>query len=304
MYPDYQSLVLKAYQAKKAENTLSLRLRSPSPAQIRDECIAVCAERYRAKDEPVLRTFFGKRDDPAGYIQAIKKHDTDRFKPLINYLRGQVLKTDQKNIELLAWLINFEPRPFQWGKKYDAGEAKPEDGEEEKAGVEEEKEEDKEEVATGGDDDSGRSPEVMTMFQRISGKPAPVSKNRIFITLSFLIIFIGGGAYWLLSRRAPKIVLTGKESCMYWAGDHYQPVSCNQKFKDTLIVALDSMKLLYFKKITRPDTITGMAKGHVWYVKVEEGIEFYTSDGYHPVYHQKRLRPLTDYIIYKYVHRN
>ncbi|WP_142683501.1 hypothetical protein [Chitinophaga polysaccharea] len=297
MYPDYQSLVLKDYQEKKAGNALSLRLRSPTPAQIRDECIAVCEERYQAKDEQVLRTFFGKRDDVAGYILAIRKHDTDRFKPLVNYLRGQVASTDQKNTELLAWLINFEPRPFQLGKKYDAAGAGPEL-------TEEEKEEEEQEAVTGKVDKSGTNVGVMKMFEHVPEKAKPGSKNRVIIILAFLIIFIGSGSYWLLNRKPSKIVLTGKESCMYWAGDHYEPVSCNQKFKDTLVVALDSVMLHRFKKITKPDTITGRAKGYVWYVKVDEGIEFYTSDGYHPIYHQKRLRPLTDYIIYKYVRPN
>lgn len=297
MYPDYRLLVLKDYQEKKAGNALSLRLRSPSPAQLRDECIAVCEERYLRKDEPVLRTFFGKKDDVAGYIQAIKNHDTDKFKPLVNYLRGQVSSTDQKNIELLAWLINFEPRPFQLGKKYDAAGAAPEDDEEEK-------EEREREVVTEIMKGNGENVGVMRMFQHVPGKQKPGSKNRAIIILAFLIMFIVGGSYWLLKDKAPKIVLTGKESCMYWAEDHYEPVSCNQKFKDTLIVALDSVKLHQFKKITQPDTITARAKGHVWYVKVDNGIEFYTSDGYHPIYHQKRLRPVTDYIIYKYVRPN
>lgn len=230
-----------------------------------------------------------------GYIEAIKNHHINKFKPLVNYLKGQVLNTDQKNTELLAWLINFEPRPFQHGKKYDGAEPER---------VQEEKEEEEKEVVVERADNSGENVGVMTMFQRVPEKTKPGPKNRAIIILAFLIIFIGGGSYWLLHRRAPKIVLTGNESCMYWAGDHYQPVSCNQKFKDTLVVALDSVMLHQFKKITQPDTITARAKGHVWYVKVDDGIEFYTSDGYHPIYHQKRLRPLTDYIIYKYVRPN
>jgi len=293
MYIDYQSLVLKDYQEKKAGNALSPRLESPSPAKIKEECIAVCEERYRAKDEQVLRTFFGKKDDLAGYIQAIKKHDNDKFKPLVNYLRGMVANTDRKNIELLAWLINFEPRPFQQGKKYDTAGTAPVDEEEREREV-------VTEIMKGNRENVG----VMRMFQHAPGKQKPGSKNRAIIILAFLIMFISGGFYWLLKDKAPKIVLTGKESCMYWAEDHYEPVSCNQKFKDTLIVALDSVRLRQFKKITQPDTITARAKGHVWYVKVDNGIEFYTSDGYHPIYHQKRLRPVTDYIIYKYIRSN
>jgi len=89
---------------------------------------------------------------------------------------------------------------------------------------------------------------------------------------------------------------------MFWAGDHYQSISCTQHFVDTLVVALDSEKIIHFKKITRPDTITLNAVGCVWYVKYRGDIEYYTSDGFHPIDPQLRLKPITPYMIRKYIH--
>ncbi len=88
---------------------------------------------------------------------------------------------------------------------------------------------------------------------------------------------------------------------MFWDEDHYQPISCKQH-GDTLVVALDSNKLVHFRKITQPDTITTNAIGTIWYVKYRKGYEFYTADGYHPIDPQLRLRPITEYIIRNHIH--
>ncbi|WP_315823473.1 hypothetical protein [Paraflavitalea speifideaquila] len=61
---------------------------------------------------------------------------------------------------------------------------------------------------------------------------------------------------------------------MYWAGDHYQPVPCNQKVPNTLVVALDTLLIKNFRKITQPDTITNRAIGLVWYSKINNKVEF------------------------------
>lgn len=89
---------------------------------------------------------------------------------------------------------------------------------------------------------------------------------------------------------------------MYWAKDHFQPIPCNQPVPNTLVVALDTVRVKNFKKITRPDTITNRAKGNVWYSKIDNEIEFFTTGGEHPVVIGRRLKPISDYIIDKYIH--
>lgn len=312
MFIDYQQLVFQDYQEKKANNAISSRLISPTPAQIKEECIAVCRDRYLKKDEACLERFFGKRGDQAAYMQAIEKHETDKFKPLANYLKSKVGTTEHKNTELLSWLINFEPRPFEYGKRYIVEPEK----EEMKVAVEQ-IEEDKEngtEVLlelNGQDIIKSEEKEVLVVGEQIEEEGEnngtqeaseffKESKPNLKILpagiLILLIISVGACVYLLLRPIGPQ-------GCMYWAGDHYEPVSCNQKFGDKLVLALDSTKLHHFKRITEPDTITWKSKGSVWYVKVNDRIEFYTSDGFHPVQLEKRLRPVTDYIIYKYVYQ-
>ncbi len=49
------------------------------------------------------------------YLNHIRGFETDKFKPLDNYLKGHTERTDDKNLELLAWLIDFRHRPHIYG---------------------------------------------------------------------------------------------------------------------------------------------------------------------------------------------
>ena len=123
--------------------------------------------------------------------------------------------------------------------------------------------------------------------------PDSSGKRRIFIA-AFLLFFITISAY-LLWRGTPG------EGCMYWTGYRYETVACNKKMEGIIVIARDNDKLQHFEKITCPDTITLKALGHVWYSKINNKPEFFTADGYHPVQIQYHLKPLTKYMIEKYV---
>ena len=117
MFADYKAQVILFYKKKRTSGALSLNLLHSTPAKLRAECVAVISERYLNKDENTLKLFFGSKSDMTAYIQAIRKFDADKFKPLDNFLKGITNDTDDKNIELLALLINFEPRPYQFNQR-------------------------------------------------------------------------------------------------------------------------------------------------------------------------------------------
>lgn len=227
MFIDYKKLVFQDYQRKKLANAIPLNLIYPTSAKIKVECLAACTLRYNKKDAKGLKTFFGHYDDKAGCLKAITRCATDKFKPLANFLKATTSDTDIKNIELLAWLIDFKLRPFEFGRKYDAKEYKYNDS--------------------------------------------------------------------LLNTKEE-----GLEKYMYWNGDHYESITCSQNPGSNILVPFDSAKL-DFKKIMNPETITLKAKGHVWYAKLKGEIEFYTSDGPHPTKQHLRLKPVSNYIIKKYI---
>lgn len=303
MFCDYQSLVVKEYQRKLAQNEISPLLVHPTPANLRDECLAVCRQRYQKEDEELLKSFFENQHDRAGYLAAIKKYDIDKFKPLRNFLKNQVAKPDERTIELLAWLINFEPRPYDEDTDYDTDniciEIQSASGAE---AVEKTKNGETEQQNTAEEKNKEEKP-----YKSIEQVREPVKstitfkKQRIAILAIVIISSLSLGSYWLGNKNSSKPTLTGKEGCMYWTGDHYEQVPCNKKVDGIMVVALDAEKLAHFKRITNTDTITAKSKGWVWYTKIDNVVEFFTSDGYHPIQYERRLRPLTDHIIDRYV---
>ena len=118
--PNYIKRVLEDYEKKKVLNVLSNALTYPTTAKLKRECVAVYTARYRRKyDGKALQEFFEiGEEDCDRVVSTINRIDNDDFKPLVNFLKGQTKKTDDKNIELLAWLIDFQPRPWQYGVDY------------------------------------------------------------------------------------------------------------------------------------------------------------------------------------------
>ncbi|MCD2424830.1 hypothetical protein LQ567_18755 [Niabella pedocola] len=361
MFADYTKLVLLDYEKKRAENALSLRLIHPSPAKLREECFYVRSRGYeKKKDEVALVGFFG--DDMANILNTIKRFDIDKFRPLNNFLKKPEINTDQKNIELLAWLIDFELRPFELGRLYEVpeeavedlktAEARNKEAADEANPVEgtapaEEQEltdpdpgenmetEKKDGMREGPDQPEAPAPEAGTIKDPVAvetpgtseqaepdkgspmgvaipkpelRKPGSVFKRGLAV-LAITLFAVAG--FWIYrgGKKEPEPIPMGQalpanNACMRWTGDHYEQIPCRGTTGDTLVEPLDPEKIRSFKKITRPDTITRQSKGSVWYVKINKGkeIEFYTSDGFHPIDRQLRLKPVTDYIIEKHLH--
>ena len=112
MFDDYKKEVLDCYLKMKNEGTLSLNLSLPTPARIREECLKIYFERNAEADVATFKLFFGVGALNNNYAEVIRGIDIDRFRPLINLINDPEKKSDIKNVELLAWLINFNARPF------------------------------------------------------------------------------------------------------------------------------------------------------------------------------------------------
>lgn len=90
-----------------------------------------------------------------------------------------------------------------------------------------------------------------------------------------------------------------KKQCMYWNGEFYVEIFCNELIEGKEIIALSEEKKL-LKKITRPDTLTKEnALGKVWYNKSNNKVEFFNHHGIHPE-NGKTLKEVTPYILEKY----
>ena len=122
-----------------------------------------------------------------------------------------------------------------------------------------------------------------------------------------LVLTLTGAVYWLWPKSPVKpapasvsAIVPGKY--MYWAGNNYLPCPHGQLHGDTPVVALDSFKLAGFKKINDWSTLSASSIKKVWYAKVNGKIEVYTVAGFHPVDTNKRLLPLSRWILDKHIH--
>lgn len=283
MFADYQRLVIQDFEMKRATNSLSLRLLHPTAANLKKECIAICLSRFEKRDVNTLSAFFGECADAKAYAKAIDRFDTSKFKPLQNFLNKKTHNPDSKNIELLAWLINFEPRPWELGKTYT------------EKGIEEPLAEIPEKP----------SPEQIEFSLPGMSGPAIGSKRRNIIAALIIFILISVSMYSFWNFNSPRKIPNGQNACMFWNVDHYQEIACNKKpANDQFVIALDSTMLRQFKRIMKPDTITYNDKGKVWYIKRNNQLEYYTSGGRHPLYPHLTLRPITDHIIRTYIMNN
>lgn len=117
MFSEYQKEVVDTYLLLRETNALSLNLIYPTPARIKEECMNTYLDDIEGTEEQTFRLIFGSKGNQQDYFVLLARCDIDKFKPLVNFMKGKTTKTDPKNIELLAWLIKFEPRPYQkWNR--------------------------------------------------------------------------------------------------------------------------------------------------------------------------------------------
>jgi hypothetical protein len=320
-HPDYIKLVMEAYNKKRANNELSPLLAQSTPAKIRRECLNVYQERYDKKDERMLRAFFGPAENGRQFLQSIRDFKTDRFKPLDKYLKGGSEKTDDTNLELLAWLIDFQYRPYVFGMEvtlndnelFIIGKSVNSAGEkntEPKAKLTDSKEEE-EGLGTRMEDGKRSMPkepeEDLVITKEKSENPSSVYptdnstknlKKALIIFLSLVISF--GGMYIIWQHERSRDVNAG---CMYWADDHYEPVSCNEERKGRLILPLNAARMKSFKRITREDTITERSIGKVYYIRKNNTVEYYTEAGNHPIEVTRSLKELSAYMFQKHLRK-
>jgi hypothetical protein len=112
MFKDYQNQVREDYNNKLFEGTLSRNFINPDAGKIKQECLKVYQERFLSIDIDVVHAFFGEPDEDGSFTTAISNTAEERFLPLLMYLRHSINEPQVITIELLAWLANYEQRPY------------------------------------------------------------------------------------------------------------------------------------------------------------------------------------------------
>lgn len=309
MFEDYQDQVFATYQKKKKDGELSLYLNNPTTANLKRECLGVYDKRYAPEDDDILSLFFNVDEINNDFRKNILDVSVGSFRALSNHLNGRQVKTHERNTELLAWLIDFKPRPSIRFYKLNTPEKK------QKVDIESRPntpailslnlsiyQKDAKYIHFS------LPPYAIDQFEKIKNKPKKASDkfNKLLeffskkktrnITVATVLVAGATLAGIVTSEPPPP-----EKQCMYWTGERYQPIFCNQKVGNTPIIAIDTFKVTNLKRITRPDTLTKFSLGKVWHITIErDSAEFYTSGGNYPLNSGKELKLSSYYILNKY----
>lgn len=316
MFEEYKKKVIQDYRKKKEQGELPPNLERHTPARLRNECLQVFQHRYTDQDGEIFKTLYQEEKKNAGeYFQKIKTSGADKFKALDNYLKGVSEDTSENNFELLAWLIDFEDRPFKPGDIYKWAQLELLSSNTTNIQSSEKKEISKDsleivesfetEESFGQEtsdtiDNKVDSPEgsgeiiILTSAESKSingqfGIPPKFHKTIIAFSAVLVILFIS----YLIYRL--------QDQCMYWNGDQYQSISCDEKVEGINIIARDNSTLKSLKRITNLSEITAKDIGKIYYSKLNNEVTFYTTGGENPEDSNKRLLPMSKHIYEKYV---
>jgi hypothetical protein len=269
---DYKIAVKAKYETEKRGAHSSVFI-NPSRAKLRSLCLEIFKSKKDQNDLNVFSSFF--RFDFSPSCSGKLKEQTDKFRPIGTFFKGETNLADVEAINLAAILVDFQPRPFLKFSKSDWNKSSAKI--EEFAGLG--KKNEKIQIPT-------KPYFKNTFLEKTSTKTVLIS----FVALSFIFT-----CYFVFQNK----------QCMQWSVDHYEVVDCelykNDPEKLKSIKPLDN-SLIDLKKIHVCDTTTFFKNGEaiIWYAKTQNGIDFFNTHGRHPE-NDNALKPVTHYIIDKYL---
>lgn len=266
----YKKSVKAKYELEK-QGVFSDYLINPSPAKIKNLCVFIFEKNLNQTDLGIFDRFFDFKEKE-NKIKQIAAFDTDKFRPFKNFLIQNTDISQIESLNLIAVLVDFNPRPYLKFRINDSTE----------------------DVTNEKADNIGKELGPRIMPQLI----APIkrfSKKQKLGVISLVLLFLVSLCYTV------KNVFFPNKDGMIWVKDHYEAVEYETVKNKAAVMPLNLIELDYFKEITNRDTITFFKDGLpiVWYAKRNGGIQLFNSFGFHPET-RKPLKPITPYIIKKY----
>lgn len=227
----------------------------------------------------MFELFFRTKSDTT-LRKAIENIDVEKLKKICNFLNGKSQSTSSNSLNLIAILVGYELRPYSFFLNSNLN-----DKNFETASL-----------------DKFNDP-IKSIVQEI--EPQEIESNKNFkkkIAIGFL------GLIGLTSiGYTAKNIIAPEPQCMQWQDDHYEKVDCEMKnvlgtYITNQIEVIDE-NVINLKKIdvNLETTFFVKNKAVVYYCKMNDSIiEYYNESGFHPIL-DKPLKPITRYIIEKYV---
>ncbi|WP_444647617.1 hypothetical protein [Flavobacterium columnare] len=261
-YKDYITEIKAQYEVEK-KGIYASYLSKPSPALLNDFCKILKQKGLSQKDSMILETFYN-----------LPNFDVDKFRPICNFFKGKTSAPNQDILDVMALLVNLQPRPL--GDFLKSKHNPPKNHAIDK---------------TGSSVVLSNKPMDLLPKKMISS-----SRNRLLILIC-LFLCLSIIVYWNFKRE---------NSCLEWQNNRYIEVACNKEingFAELNTKVPYNERLLLLRRIIPNDTITYFKndKAVIWYCKMDEDhIELFNQPGHHPVTN-KPLKAITEYIIERYL---
>lgn len=317
---EYKKAVLAHYEAIKNDLHPDFLLH-PTTARIRSLCVLLF-DSISVDDKVIFTRFFKANSLNASLnFNDVADFPIDKFKPLVRFMRGGSPPTNHMAMELLAILVDFQPRPLKKFGKLEIKQVELND-EAEKVDIpqipdydnggekEKEKEKEKENIAPFNSDRNDKDEEASVEETSIIVNPPkdkPVledttsplpPKNYVKMIFVFLLVAIGGG-------YLAKSDLLKEKGCMIWRQDHYEKVACDYELDPTKggkIEPVNEQLLKYQRKVKITDTTRFLnpdgTKRFFYGKNIDQQMEYFTLPGRHPET-GKTLKELSNYMLKK-----
>ncbi|EIA08014.1 hypothetical protein [Flavobacterium frigoris] len=295
---DYKQAIKAKYEDEKSGDYSSFLI-NPSRAKLRDLCNIHFKGNGNHNDFLIFRNFFGfdfKEDNS----KELKKQ-TDKFRPLETFFKGETDLTDISGVDLAAVLVNYEPRPLNRFIKVIGTTTTARKEENTTYAIIDKStdfttDEKKKEPIIIHEHPVKRTVVLQSTLSQIQHKT--ISVKQIFKIL-LLVVIIAVSAYGMKELIAPK------KQCMQWQMDHYEIVDCSSTTQGIGIIneikpiIEEEMKLKKIE-VSLKTPFFQKNKAAIWYCKKDSKLEYFNAAGFHPE-NGKPLKPISQYIITKYI---
>jgi hypothetical protein len=278
---------IKAKYAVEKTGIYSSFLLHPSRAKLRKLCAELFLNHPSPDDLKCFSAFF--QFDFTPHISNKLKEQTDKFRPIETFFKGETDLTDIEAVNIAALLVDYQPRPYLKFSKQEVFNTEnsllvPAPPEERVVVTE-----------TIKTDYTVSSSDIVEEQLPLEHKKSVFSQKRGLVPVLILVAIVSGFGYLLMPKK----------ECMQWQKDHYEAVVCDTKALEVadLYSTLPLNKsMLDFRKIQVCDTTTFFKcnKPIVWYSKTKKKLDFFNAPGFHPE-NGKPLKPITQYMINKYI---
>jgi len=245
---------------------------------LRNLCLLLLESNLSTIDEEIFRVFFQVAE---GVVlrKAIENFDVEKFKSVGNFLKGRSEKTNAVSLNLISVLVDYEHRPFN---KY----------------LKSNTESTIQLVSKEKENFQGIRTFVFGLTESKEDTVKSISIKQLSRIGIAAVLFAASG-YLINHAFFPK------KECMQWQKDHYEMVDCNTlkqgiTFQNEVKPIDNSAINLQKIEVNKQTQFFKNGKPLVWYSKIRGKLYYFNSYGINPET-DKPLKPITDYMINKYV---